>query len=63
MEYLPILRVVAARSKAAGLLGLRVRIPSVAWMFLSFECCVWSGRGLSVELITRPEEYYRMWFV
>jgi len=27
------------------------------------ECCVLSGRGLCDELITRPEEYYRMWCV
>jgi len=27
------------------------------------ECCVLSGRGLSDELITRPEESYRLWRV
>ena len=27
------------------------------------ECCVLSGRGLCVELITRPEEPYRLWCV
>jgi len=27
------------------------------------ECCVLSGRGLCVGLITRPEESYRMWCV
>jgi len=27
------------------------------------ECCVLSGRGLCDELITRPEESYRMWCV
>jgi len=27
------------------------------------ECCVLSGRGLCDELITRPEEYYRLWCV
>jgi hypothetical protein len=27
------------------------------------ECCVWSGRGLCDELITRPEESYRLWCV
>ena len=27
------------------------------------ECCVLSGRGLRAELITRPEESYRMWCV
>jgi len=31
---------------AARLLGLRVRIPLGAWMFVSCECCLLSGRGL-----------------
>jgi hypothetical protein len=30
-------------------------------MTLSCECCVLSGRGLCVWLITRPEESYRLW--
>jgi hypothetical protein len=29
-------------------------------MFVSCECCVLSGRGLCDELITRPEESYRL---
>jgi len=32
-------------------------------MLVSCECCVWSGRGLCVELITCPEESYRVWCV
>jgi len=32
-------------------------------MFVCCECCVLSGRGLCDELITRPEESYRLWFV
>jgi hypothetical protein len=28
-----------------------------------FVCCVLSCRGLCDELITRPEESYRLWFV
>jgi hypothetical protein len=28
-----------------------------------FVCCVLSGGGLCDELITRPEEFYRMWCV
>ena len=28
-----------------------------------FECCVLSGGGLCDELITRPEESYRLWRV
>jgi len=27
------------------------------------DYCVLSGRGLCDELITRPEEYYRLWCV
>ena len=29
-------------------------------MFVRCECCVLSGRGLCEELITRPEESYRL---
>jgi hypothetical protein len=29
-------------------------------MFVRCECCVLSGRGLCDELITRPEESYRL---
>jgi len=43
-------------SAAARLLGLRVRIPPGAWTSVSCECCVLSGRGIRVGLITRPEE-------
>jgi len=32
-------------------------------MSVCCECCVLSGRGLSDELITRPEESYRLWCV
>ena len=31
-----------------------------AWMSVCCECCVLSGRGLCNELITRPEESYRL---
>jgi len=30
-------------------------------MFVCCECCVLSGRGLCDEVITRPEESYRLW--
>ena len=40
-----------------------VRIPPGEWMFVCCECRVLSGRGLCDELITRPEESYRLWFV
>jgi hypothetical protein len=36
-------------SAVASLLGLRVRIPPGAWIFVSCECCVLSGRGRSVR--------------
>jgi len=49
---------VAARS-----LGLWVHIPQGAWMSVSCECCVLSGRGLCIGLITHPEESYRVWCV
>ena len=39
------------------------RIPPGAWMFVCCECRVLSGRGLCDELITRPEEFYRLWCV
>jgi len=29
-------------------------------MFFCCDCCVLSGRGLCDELITRPEEFYRL---
>ena len=48
------------RSAASSLLGLWVRIPPRAWISVCCECCVLSGRGLCDELITRPEESYRV---
>ena len=45
---------------AARLLRSWVRIPPVAWIFVYCECCVFSDRGLCDELITRPEESYRL---
>ena len=49
--------------KAAHLLRSWVRIPPGAWIFVCCECRVLSGRGLCDELITRPEESYRLWYV
>ena len=37
-----------------------VRIPPGAWIFVCCECRVLSGRGLCDELITRPDESYRL---
>ena len=51
------------RSAAARLLRSWVRIPPTAWMLVCCECCVLSGTGLCDELITRPEESYRLWCV
>jgi hypothetical protein len=50
-------------SVAARLLGLWVRIPLEPRMSVSCECCVLSGRGLCVGLVTRPEKSYRVWCV
>jgi hypothetical protein len=57
------LRGLRRRSAAARLLRSWVRIPPGECMFVCCECCVLSGRGLCDELITRPEESYRMWCV
>ena len=46
--------------QAAPLLRSWVRIPPGAWIFVCCECRVLSGRGLCDELITRPEESYRL---
>jgi len=32
-------------------------------MFVCCKCCVLSGRGFYDELVTRPEESYRLWCV
>ena len=57
---------VAARSKvwvySRSLAGNMGSNP-VGGMDVSCECCVLSGRGLCVGLITRPEESYRAWCV
>jgi hypothetical protein len=50
-------------SAAARLLRFWVRIPPGAWKFVCCECRALSGRGLCDELITRPEESYRLWCV
>jgi hypothetical protein len=57
---------VASRSKAwvcgRSLDGIAGSNPAEG-MIVSCECCVLSGRDLSVGLITRPEESYRVWCV
>jgi len=56
-------RDVRSRSVAASLLRQWVRIPPRAWMSVCCECCVLSSGGTCDELITRPEESYRLWCV
>jgi len=48
---------------AARLLRSWVRIPPGACMFVCCESFVLSGIGLFDGLISRPEEYYRVWYV
>ena len=50
-------------SATARLLRSWVRIPPGTWKFFCCESCVLSGRGLCDELITHPEESYRLWCV
>ena len=44
------------RSAVFWLLGLQVRIPPGAWMSVSCDRCMLSGRGLCGGPIPRPEE-------
>jgi hypothetical protein len=48
------------RSAAARFQGLQVRVLLKAWISLSFERCVLSGRGLSDGPINYPEESCRV---
>jgi len=50
-------------SAVARLLGLWVWISPGAWNPVSCACCVLSGTGLCIGLITHPQESYRVWFV
>jgi len=56
----PYICILRRRSMAVRMLRSWVRIPPGAWMSVCCECCVLSGRGLCDELITRPEESYRL---
>jgi len=44
----------------AGIAGSN---PSGTWNYVCCDCCVLLGRDLCVGLITRPEEFYRIWCV
>jgi hypothetical protein len=48
------------RRAVARMLRSWVRIPPGAWIFVCCDCRVLSGRGLCDELITHPEESYRL---
>ena len=54
---------VAPRSKAwacgRSLAGIADSIPAGAWISVSCECCVLSGRGVFDGPIIRPEESYQ----
>jgi len=52
-----------SESVAFRFLWMLVRILPGAWMSLTGEYCVSSGRGLYVGLITHPEESYWLWCV
>jgi hypothetical protein len=56
-------RGIRRRSATARLLRSWVRIPRGHGCLSVVECCALSGRGLCDELITRPEESYRLWSV
>jgi len=65
MRQMPMPPVAQSKVGVCGhsLAGTVVQIPPGAWMFVSWQCCVLSGRGLCVGLITRPKEFYRVWCV
>jgi hypothetical protein len=48
-------------SAAVRLLGFWARIPPRAWMSVSWECFVLSGRGLYDGPIPRPEDSHWVW--
>ena len=58
---------VAERSKAwvcdHSLAGIADSNSAGAWISVSCECCLLSGRGLGDELITCPRKSYRVWCV
>ena len=51
--------IVTANPVVSGLLGLRVRISPVAYVFVFYECCVLLSRGLYEGPFPCPEESYR----
>ena len=54
---IPVPRGLRRERASDRLLGLRVRIPPGEWISVFFcECCLLSGRGHCVGLITLPED-------
>jgi hypothetical protein len=66
-EHVCVLIPVASWPKALAwathLLGLWVPILQGAWMSVSCQCCVLSGRDLCARMITYPQKSYRVWCV
>jgi len=62
-NYLRTFKCTMPAPAAVRLLRSWVRIQPGAWMSVCCECCVSSGRSPCDELITRPEESYRLWCV
>ena len=63
LDTVPIQVTALSKSWVCGgsLPGIAVSNPTGrAWISLFCECCVLSGRGLFEELITHPEESYRV---
>jgi hypothetical protein len=52
-----------ARVCSRSIAGIAGSNPAGSRISVSCECCVLSGRGFCVGLITRPEAFYRMWCV
>jgi hypothetical protein len=68
MECIFLYNCIGARFKVCvcgrSLAGIAVSNPTGSvCLSVCCECCVLSGRGLYVGLITRPEESYRLWRV
>jgi len=65
--YMSACSAVAARSKAwfcgSSLAGIAGSNRAGTWIFVSCGCCVLSGRGPCVWLITHSGESYRVWCV
>ena len=45
-----------ARSEPVRLLGQRVRIPPLAWILVSSNCCVSSGREVSATALSHVQK-------